>query len=341
MGVVLQSAGVTDVLAQPVPIEVASKEQKKVARKQMQLGIDLFKAEKYEEALEMLRSSHEKVSSPNTRLMIANALVKLERYPEAHAELLQVIADAEPLARGEPKYEKTVAAAKAVMESIADKLAFVELSVAAKVSVNGQPLPERGSTQNLAFEPGNVTFVFDAGEGHQKTVELELKAGQTEQVSLELDPPASAPALPPAPPPPPLPKPVNTGVPHRTLAWVGVGVAGAGAIGFSVFGLMASSRHDQLADGCVGQQCPESLRDVAEEGRSLQTWANVSLGVGIAGLVGATVFFLTSSDAPTSVGVDKKAGDDPAREHGSAVATLLETTQVGVGVGNVSVRGQF
>ncbi len=342
----LQTTWAASSSAEPVPIEVASRDQKQAARKQMQLGIDLFKAEKYEEALEMLRMSHEKVASPNTRLMIANALAKLERYPEAYTELQLVIEEAEPLALGESKYEKTVAAAKAVLDSIADKLAFVELDVQAKVLLNGEPLTPDAEKRTLALLPGKATLEFDAGEGHSKRVELDLEAGKTESVVLQLEPPAPPPAAP-EPAPAKESTVVEVGVPYRTLAWTGVGVAGAGAIGFAVLGVMASGRHDQLQEECNGTLCNEPLRDVAEEGRTLQMLANVSLGVGVVGLVGATVFFLAGDDAPSASGVEVKASNEPeprrARRQASAgsVETVLETTRVEVGLGALQVRGQF
>lgn len=307
--------------AQPVPIEVASDAQKQVARKQLQLGIDLFKAEKYEEALEMLSMSHEKVASPNTRLMIGNTLVKLERFVEAYHELRVVLAEAEPLALGESKYEATVEAAKSVLKSLHDKLGFVRLQPGVTVRMDGNELTVEAWEQPRPVAPGRRAFEFELDNGQKRRVEVNVPAGETVDVDLRLEPVKTTVA--PKPPPPAPPPMEAAGVSYRTLAWSSAAVAAVGGVSFAVFGSLASNRHQQLVDGCVGTRCPESLREVAEEGRSYQTWANVGLGVGVVGLVGATTFFILSSPE-----------DDLGRE-------TIAATAVGVTPEGVVVRGSF
>lgn len=309
-------------LAQPVPIEVASDAQKQVARKQLQLGIDLFKAQKYDEALEMLRMSHEKVASPNTRLMIANTLVKLDQLVEAYRELQQVLEEAEPLALGESKYERTVEAARAVLKSLDSKLGFVQLRPGATISMDGDVLSGHPWSEPLPVLPGRRTFQLALDNGQQREVRVDVMAGQTVEVDLSLEPPTVE-QVPPPEPAPPLPPVERAAVSYEALAWSGVAVAAVGAASFAVFGALSSSRHQQLLDECAGTQCPASLREVAEEGRTYQTLANVGLGVGVVGLIGATTFFVLDSQ-------------DSEGERG-----IVASTRVGVSHRGVLLQGSF
>ncbi len=323
-----------------VPIEAAGRNQKELAGKQFQMGVDLFKANKFDKALEILRMSMEKVSSPNTRLMIANTLIELGQLPEAYQELKLVIAEAEPLALAKSKYQATVQAARANMKELEQKLSMVELDPGAVLLINGNPLPPSRWSEPLPLPAGETKFELKLSNGQIASKELTLQPGTPTEVELQMSKPepetvvVEKPAETKAPNPAPAP---HSAVSYRALAWTGAGIAGAGAIGFSVFGLMASSRSQQLQDECTGTRCPDSLRDVAEQGRSYQTWANVSLGVGLVGLVGGAFFFL--SDSPKSAsetGASAQAKDGSASDGAQDVTTALD-----LGPGGVNVRGTF
>jgi hypothetical protein len=75
-----------------------------------------------------------------------------------------------------------------------------------------------------------------------------------------------------------------------------------------VFGSIAAADHDRLEDECDATRCPANLRDVAEEGRTFQTYANVSAGIGVVGLVTALYFFLSDSDNADEPSTSSNAG---------------------------------
>jgi hypothetical protein len=292
--------GNADPSAVGVPIELASKAQKEVARKQLQLGIDLLDAGKFAQALEVLRMSHQRVASPNTRLMIARALSKLERNPEAYAELQLALSEARMLARGASKYEDTVEAAEAELATVRGKVALVQLDLGMHVSMQGKPLEAERWSQPLVLPAGKTEFEFRLANGQTRKQSLELSAGQEVKVPLLLETTPSDVS------PPPVahePSTINKqpiasdGVSRKTLAWASVGIAGVGLLGFATFGFLNKSRFEELEDQCTDTSCPVALREEAETGRTYQSLANVGLGVGAVGLLSATYFFLTASDA--------------------------------------------
>jgi hypothetical protein len=108
-------------------------------------------------------------------------------------------------------------------------------------------------------------------------------------------------------------------VPLRTWAFVagGVGVAGIGA--FAILGSMASSKFDDLESRCTSRRCPAGTQEDIDTGKSLQTVANVALGLGVIGLGTGVLLYVLDAKRETTV------ADTGVR--------------VAVGPGSVSVEG--
>lgn len=308
-----------------VPVEAATASQKRVAAKQFQLGIQLYKAEQLERALDLFRMSLSRVDSPNSRLMAARCLAKLERYPEAYREFERVIVEAEELARAIEKYEGTADAAKTELEQVKQKVAIVHLQSEGRVSVNGEAL--EGAHPPLVLEPGEALFVLESSDGRRSAKSIQLEAGTERTVDLDLPVGKIEKVL--------APRVVAQRddpdtVSKTTLGYVSLGVTGLGVAGFVGFGLLDRHYYEELQDRCVNGQCPDTLRDDAERGRLYQTLANVSLGVGVVSAVTATYMFLSSGGKQEEARA-KKEGDDEETQAASVV----------VGLGSLFVRGKF
>lgn len=302
-----------------VPIEVATRAQKEVAVKQYRMGIDLLGAGKAEEALELFRMSYEKVASPNSRLMMARALVRLEHFVQARRELLAVIEEAERLALGADKYGNTADAARKELELVNQRVAIIQLERDGVLEVNGSPVVNEAVSE-LVVMPGSHEVLFRLNNGQQARQTIEAEAGQHYQLNLEVALP-QAPAPVSAPPPDLAPTaPADHGISRMTLGIASASVAALGAAGFVTFGLLDRSQYQQLERDCSDKRCPQGLQNEIEIGRTYQTLANAGLGVGVVGLVGAAYFFLT------------------ARSDGSPSE---EGPQVGVGPNQVQVFGRF
>jgi hypothetical protein len=268
---------------------------------------------------------------------------------EAYEQLRIVVAEAEPLSRGKKRYKATIEAARATMAELDKKLARVELQPGAELVVNGVALPPAKWSAPMMLSPGQATFELKLSNGQVASSKVELSAGQTEQIELRMPQPEQ-----PKPervivekPPDPAPTGANganganeannrAGISYNALGWTGAGVAGAGAIGFTVFGLMTNRQAQQLEDECAGTRCPSSLRNVAERGRTYRTIANTSLIVGVVGLVSSTIFFLSDS---TTAGPEKPSAGKTT--NGTQTAGSRAKTALVVGPGSVGVWGQF
>lgn len=99
----------------------------------------------------------------------------------------------------------------------------------------------------------------------------------------------------------------------RNLAWIGFGVGAAGLITFAAFGAAASGTFSDLQTRCGNSPCPPSEQGTVDQGRTFTTAANVSLGVGIAGVVAGVVLLIVGRSpgaAPPSPRVSLQVAPD-------------------------------
>ena len=90
--------------------------------------------------------------------------------------------------------------------------------------------------------------------------------------------------------------------PERSIApYVLMGLGGAMIVGGVVTGAMASSKHSELEEKCGDDgMCDRSLKDLADEGKTLALTADVLLFGGIAAAVGGGVWWLLDSPGDSS-----------------------------------------
>ncbi len=178
---------------------------------------------------------------------------------------------------------------------------------AVKVTMDGEVLAERLDGTGLAVDPGEHTFTFEAAG--QQLVTRTWMIQQTQKERRE-DIAFAAPAGP-APAGSPV-SPASDGGqggtdPHKTAALVGAGVAVAGIITGTVYGVLAISRKNDAQSVCPGSSVCATPDGVSKWG-SAQSAANIStLMFVVAGLgaLEAAIFWFTPSanDKSTQVGI--------------------------------------
>lgn len=277
----------------------ATKAQKNKASDTYRDALAAMEAKKYEEALKLLEESYNTVASPNSLLLKARALVQLGRKVEAYRELETAITLARELSKAEEKYAQTAESAEKELAELTKAIALVTVKPSASVTVGDRELGASEWNQPEPFEPGKLKVTISHAGGATSTQELDLRAGQTVEVSTA--PPApSAPAKaepPPAPSPAPAEPPGPDTVHKRTLAYVSGGIGIAGVATFAAFTYLNASGDDENS-GCALQLCPEGNLDIAGQNSSYQTLAFVGLGVGIVGLATGAYLYFTSSPEP-------------------------------------------
>ncbi len=273
------------------------------AQQRFSQGTALYDQHAWEPALAEFRQSVSLYNSPNARLYIARCLRELGRFDEAVAEYERTAREAGDRAGTDPRYAQTRDVANSELTAVRPRVGRITVTVPdlppdAVVRINNRDIPREGVGVAIPVMPGRITVHVEAPAFFPEDRDSEVVAGGEVTVGIPLRrrpvleghtevarPIRVVPVQPPPPPPP------QGGIP-RSLAWVGFGVGAAGLVGFTVFGLMASGRYDDVSARCGGAvPCSQSDLDLVAGGRTLTTVANVSLGLGLAGIAAGAVIF--------------------------------------------------
>lgn len=310
-----------------VSMEGASEEQKRSAQDSFLLGDQAFDIQDYQEALGHFSDSYETVASPNSRLMIARCLLEIGRLDEAYEQYSGVMQDAE----GNKDYETTGATAKKEREALRHRLAWLTVKMGdvprgSSLTIGGRERTSSSLEEPIAVTPGRTAVKAMTPEGVKAEATVHLAAGRAADVVLQLGEAITVGEPPPRPrnavesasleqQSPSLPK-VEKDAPLRPYAYATGGVGLLGVLGFATFGTLSKSRYSSLEEDCTQGVCPASSQRDIDSGKQMQRFANISLGVGAAGVFTSVLLFALD-----------------ARKH--------RPVDVQVGYRNVMLRGTF
>ena len=120
------------------------------------------------------------------------------------------------------------------------------------------------------------------------------------------------------------PPPRDTGATGRTFGWIGIGLAGASAIGAVAFVFVRSSALSQVESKCpnyTSQPCGSNVKDDVDRGKMASTMVDVFGGVAIvAGIVGVTL--VLANGKPSSTTSSASLQISPLAGYGSGGAML-------------------
>jgi hypothetical protein len=307
---VLSQASIAD--AAGVSPERASDAQKQAAQQAFLAGDAAFDRLEYEVALTHFRGSYDIVASPNSRLMIARCLLELRRLDEAYDEFTGVVAD---VGEGDA-YRGTISIAKQERAALQSRLAWItiergKLPKDATIKVAGRTRTPKDLEGPLAVMPGHARIEATAAHGPVAAADVHVAAGRKATIILELgetitvgtplpstnDPEpeveegreVAAPVSEQAELPPPAPSQSASLEPWAYIAG-GVGLVGAGA--FTAFGVLSGNHYRSLVNDCTKGTCPTTSQKDIDAGRQFQSYANIGLVVGVAGVATSAVLFL-------------------------------------------------
>jgi len=185
---------------------------------------------------------------------------------------------------------------------------------AVKVSIDGEVVATELDGKSISIEPGRHRLRFEiegappveqpiiAKQGEKdREVKVSFRQAEAEEASNpypahkdegEQAPPAEEEK----------PKSPNK---LRLYSYIAGGVGAAGIIGFGVFAIMGKSQQSDLESRGCAPNCPKDETDAAKTKLLI---ANISLGVGIAGLGTGVVLFILSQPK-----ADKPANDEALR----------------------------
>jgi hypothetical protein len=268
--------------------------------------------------------------------MIVQVLDAMGRSAEAYGEASAVMAEAEAAAAANPKYAKTADAARQLRDSIRPSVGMLTVQVppdmTGAVVINGVDFPREYWNQPVPVMPGTLSVQLD----QQPAKEVSIEGGG--EATVDLAPPPPPPPLPAAPPPPPgdgdEEDDDSLGM-KGALGIVAASVGLAGILNFSLFGSMTNAAYTNAELLCPTKtNCSPIIETELDAGRTWQAAANVSLVVGLVGLVGGAGLIVWDIVEP-----EEPDGADQVREDQSEFAIIRP--RIIAGPGSLGIRGSF
>ena len=297
------------------PKKAAAGDVKKQAIAKYKEADALFKKGDFAGALPVFQEADKLYPGAAPKHKIAVCYDKLGKAAEAVAAYRAFI-DSKP---SEKYAERLTEATKRIAELEPQLPATVTLKIAPEgltgvvITVDGTP----AEGPELALEAGEHTVVVTA-EGHDPVTEVvNVRGAETRELAVTLTPSAATAPPPPKTPPPETPEEDEGG--SNVPAYVTLGIAGAGVILGTVFGIQAlgakSDCDDKVEDPAA---TPAELTDLADKAERAALIADMSFGVALTfGITGAVLLFSSGGD-------DDEGGDEgPAEEEAASVKPEL------------------
>jgi len=332
----------TPASAQTIP----SAADRETARSLMEQGHALYDNKDYKEALKRFKAANDIMHVPSTALWTAKAQMQLGLLVEARDTIAAM--RRMPEQPNDPKPFKD-----ARKEAIDLDDALATRVAALTIVLKGAP-PGSGSTLTIDDVEVPSTAVglpraVDAGHHvvavksptAQGQAEVDVKEGEQKQLEVSLESIAA-----PAPPPtatPEQPGPAQTEEPSApvrshsptVLTWIGIGLAGAGAIAGTVTGVMSMQKTSTLNGNCANKTCGPSDYSTIDSANTLAIVSDVGFGVAGAGALLAVVTLLVGHE-------ESPAGSAPAEEPPASSGEQSRVHLVPwIGMGTAGVTGTF
>ena len=273
-------------------------------------GFEALKSDDFVTAEDRFRRADALVHAPTLVVDHARALVGLGRLVEAHERYSLVLREGVSPNAAWP-WKRAYADAQKEIEVIKQRLAWLTIDVEGptepQVSVDGKPIPAAAVGVRRATDPGERSIkaggvgfypkeeTVNLVEGAEQTVSFELEAMPPE-VAAESQPQSQAEGAAgqeqrPADGPPAEPAKDNT------LAYVALGVGGAGLVAWGVSGVFFLKEHATLQDECANNKCEPEQQEHKDRYETLGWLSGAAFGVGVAGVAtGVTLLLLNDSD---------------------------------------------
>lgn len=285
-------------------------------------GIKLADAGDCRGAIEKLSRAESLYHAPTILGRLGECQVQIGQIVLGTENLNRVVR--EQLAPNAPKaFRDAQERAKGVLNSALPKIAHLTVKVEPadakpQVSVAGAPIPAALIGVERPTDPGTHEITVSAPGYLEQKTSVTLAEGGTQEVAIKLEKDPNAIETPPPPPPEAAvvtttnaPPPSDT-APKKdnTLAFVALGVGGAGLLVGGITGFLALGKKSDL-EGCVSERCPSSQKDTLDSARSMATVSTVGFAVGFVGVGVGVVLLLTGSSNSASLESPKIAKRQP------------------------------
>ncbi len=282
-----------------------SAKDKATARKSYGEGEKAYKAGKYGDAYDAFKKAYDAIPTPHAEYWMAKALDKQDKKDEAAAAYQKFLDNPGKDKAGSEK----VSDAKKRLDELKGKqvgeVNIITTPAGATVMIDGQP--QMGEAPMIVKLPPGKHTVAISSPGYQNVErEVEVKAGDKSELSVELVlaeapvEPGEEPPPEPTSPPPEEPPPASSK--SKVPAYVTLGIAGASALVGTFFGVKALSAKSDFND--------KPTTDAADDVERNALIADMAFGVAITlGVTG--VVLLTSADSDEKAAKKKRFVSGP------------------------------
>jgi hypothetical protein len=303
-------------------------------------GVEAYQVGSYAKASEKLEKAYRILKVPTLGLWSARALKATGQYVQAAERYLEVTR-LEVTGGDVALQKRAIVDAATELENLRPKIPSLTIAVKGvpardvSVQLDGVAIAVELVGESQPINPGPHRVVVSHA-GRQVTAEVSLAEGETKTSVLELPPlPAAsatpvarakaAPSSPSAPPADGSPAvEQHHGSTAGTLAWVSLGLGGAGLALGGVTGVLALGKRKSIdqSEHCADDRCLPSERELAESYNSLRTLSSVGFIAG--GVLAATgVVLLLTRPSP-----------EASTDRGASAALWLSPS-------GAAVRGRF
>jgi hypothetical protein len=156
-------------------------------------------------------------------------------------------------------------------------------------------------------------FVLEDPKTKENPERLQIASERVAALKKKLQPEAAPPPVAP-PPPPPTPPPAapqtppqaepdtaDAGASKRVAGYALLGVGGAGLFIGAVTGGLALAQAKSVTKDCHGSLCPAGDKSAADAAMTKGWVSNVSLGIGVVGVVAGAVLLIVNRAPPKTV----------------------------------------
>ena len=269
-------------------------------------GVRLADKGRCREAVEKLERSEKLYHAPTTLGRLAECQIDLGKVVLGTENLQRLLR--EPLAPGAPPaFVAARVRAEAVLAKARLKIGNLQIGVEApagaklEMTVDGAPVSDMFLDNQWPADPGVHDVEVTALGFLKATAKVTVREGEGQKVSLKLvaDPdyvkasPPEASVAPLAEPEKSVPPPPPESGSSKTLAYVALGVGGAGMVVGSVAGILFLGKASDLDKACPNKTCPPTSAGDLSSTMTLGTVSTVGFIVGGVGLAAGAVLLLT------------------------------------------------
>jgi hypothetical protein len=325
--------------APSVNVTEPSAADRATARTLAQQGFEALRDKDYATAIDRYTRALAIVHAPTLLRDLARAQVGLGKLVEAHENYSTIIREGVAADAPQP-WAKALADAKAEIGSITPRLASLTITVTGpahpRVTIDGAPIAEASLGVKRPADPGRHEIRAIAAGYYTAKKSVELKEGEAVNIAFELEdaPPDAAPK-----------DEEQTGKvsvatvvdpPWRKPVTIGAfALGGAGLVLGGVTGVLAMSKHNQLAGDCTSGVCGPAQKAGFDNYHTLGMLSTIGF---VAGGVGAGAGVVLLLVKPQSL-VEQQPGAQ-AKAKAKAKSESFAWSPF-FGVGSAGVEGTF